>query len=126
MLYCLKRINDPCHEHVGNNFPPVPVEYTYNFLSIQKQLQDIFRQTEEAISASEINEQTATAIREQAESIHKELSSYRKQVIDAIQKSTVNIESATIFLNIIQESQQILSCLRHILRSVQKFTEPTN
>ncbi len=34
---------------------------------------------------------------------------------------TANIESTTAFLNIIQESQQILSCLHHILRGMLKF-----
>jgi len=35
---------------------------------------------------------------------------------------TANIESTTAFLNIIQESQQILSCLRHLLRGILKFS----
>ena len=37
--------------------------------------------------------------------------------------SQSNIESMTVFLNMIQESQQLLSCLRHLLRGMAKFRE---
>ena len=48
---------------------------------------------------------------------------YRKQVIDSMQKNTVNIESTTVFLNMVQESQQMLSCLRHLLRGMARFCQ---
>ena len=38
-----------------------------------------------------------------------------------MQQNTVNIASTTAFLNILQESQQILSCTRHMLRGLAKF-----
>lgn len=121
MLYCLKRINDPCREHVGNNFSPVSGEFTYSFVGFQEQIQDIFRQAEIFISSSNISEGKAMIIREQAEQLQRELSSYRNQVIDAIQKQSVNIESTIVYLNIVQEAQQMLSCLRHMLRGVTRF-----
>lgn len=121
LIYCLKRINDPCREHVGNNFTPVSGEYTFDFLNVQKQLQEIFKQTEKAIATPEINELTVVRIREHAERIQAELSNYRKRIIDSMQQNTIHIESATAFLNVIQEAQQMLSCLRHMLRGVLKF-----
>lgn len=120
LLYSLKRINDPCREHIGNNFSPVSGEYTYNFLAIQKQIRDIFQQAEECMSST-VSAGRVVIIREQAELIQQSLSSYRKCIIDSMQQQTVNIESATVFLNIIQESQQILSCLRHMLRGMEKL-----
>ncbi len=121
MLYCLKRINDPCREHVGNNFCPVSGEFAFSFVGFQGQIQDIFRQTEIFVASSNISEGKAMIIREQAEQLQRELSNYRNQVIDAIQRQSVNIESTIAYLNIIQEAQQILSCLRHMLRGITKF-----
>lgn len=121
MLYCLKRINDPCREHVGNNFTPVRGELTYNFLNIQKQILNIIKQAETTIASSEINKEKILSTRQQAEQIQNRLSEYRQQIIDTMQQQTVNIESATVFLNIIQESQQILSQLRHMLRGILNF-----
>ncbi len=121
MLYCLKRINDPCREHVGNNFSPVSSEFTFSFVGYQEQIQNIFRQAEIFISSSNISEGKAMIIREQAEQLQRDLSNYRNQVIDAIQKQSVNIESTIVYLNIVQEAQQMLSCLRHMLRGMTKF-----
>lgn len=123
ILYCLKRINDPCREHIGNNFSPVSREYTYSFLNIQKQIQNIFQQAETIISSSEPSKEKVSTLRAQAESVQNSVSDYRKLIIDSMQQQTVNIESATVFLNIIQESQQIISCIRHMLRGMEKFCE---
>ncbi len=122
ILYSLKRINDPCREHVGNNFTPVTSEYTYGFLNIQKQIDEIFKQVEAVIASSEMNEEQVEQLRNQAETLQKFMSDYRKQIIDSMQQQTVNIESTTVFLNLIQESQQILSCIRHMLRGLLRFS----
>nr|MCR4853060.1 inorganic phosphate transporter [Prevotella sp.] len=121
MLYCLKRINDPCREHVGNNFLPASGELTEAFGDIELQVQDIFRRTELLLTPSAINEEKAMALRTQAEHLQRRLSGHRQQVIDAMQKKSVNIESTIVYLNIVQESQQMLSCLRHMLRGITKF-----
>ncbi|MCR4965347.1 MAG: inorganic phosphate transporter [Bacteroidales bacterium] len=121
MLYCLKRINDPCCEHVGNNFTPVSKEVSSSFEGFRKQIQKLFQEAENLISSSELNERDTKLLREQTKQIQRELSDYRKQVIDSMQKKTVNIESTIVYLNIIQETEQILSCLRHILRGFTKF-----
>jgi hypothetical protein len=60
-------------------------------------------------------------VREQTKHIQQELSAYRKEVIDSMQKKSVNIESTIVYLNMVQESEQILSCLRHIVRGGTKF-----
>lgn len=121
--YCLKRINDPCREHVGNNFAPVSEVYAFRFVGYQRQIDEIFSKTIEAINSSNLTESKVNMIREQAEELQKNLSDYRKQIIDSMQQQSVNIESTTAYINIIQESQQILSCLRHLLRGMMKFYE---
>jgi len=123
MLYCLKRINDPCYEHIGNNFSPVAAEQAYSFERYQTQLISLFLQADTLMSSSLPIDARVAKLRDQAESLQSELSDYRKQIIDIIQQKTVNIESMTVFLNLIQESQQLLSCLRHLLRGMAKFRE---
>lgn len=123
IIYCLKHINDPCREHVGNNFAPVSSEFSFNFLAVQKQIQSVFQQTEAALSSSEHLKEQVETTRLQAEQIQRSLSSYRQQIIDAMQQQSVNIESTTAFLNVIQESQQIISSLRHMLRGSEKLMD---
>jgi len=121
MLYCLKRINDPCREHVGNNFRPASGELVANFAQIQNQIQEIFRQTEFTLTPTTIDAEKTKTLRTQAEQLQRKLSDHRQQVIDSMQKQSVNIESTIVYLNIVQESQQILSCLRHMLRGITRF-----
>ncbi len=120
IIYCLKRINDPCREHVSNYFSPVPERLTFNFLDIQKRIVNLLQQTEKGLTSDDYTSSLAF-IREQAESLEKELASFHKQIIDYMQQQTVKIESATVFLNVVQESQEILGCLRQMIRGVENF-----
>lgn len=120
IIYCLKRINDPCREHVSNYFSPVPERLTFNFLDIQKRIVNLLQQTEKGL-VSENYTSSLAFVREQAESLEKELASFHKQIIDYMQQQTVKIESATVFLNVVQESQEILGCLRQMIRGVENF-----
>jgi len=122
MLYCLKRINDPCCEHVGNNFSPVSREFANDFMDIQKQIMDLFQQADDVFKDTGINEENTMSIRESAEQLQQRMSSYRKQIIDAMQKKSVNLESTIVYLNVVQESEQIISGLRHMLRGIAKFS----
>ncbi len=121
MLYCLKRINDPCREHVGNNFTPVSGELTYDFSNVQKQVDNLFVQVGNTLSSAQMDDAGINHLRSQAELLQSSISEYRKRVIDSMQQQTVNIESATVFLNVIQETQQMLSHLRHMLRGMRRF-----
>lgn len=121
ILYCLKRINDPCREHIANNFSPVPHELAYEFVSLQNQVLNILQESETIISTPPVAESIAETTRANAERLQKVLSDYRKQVMDMMQQQPINIESTTIYLNVIQESQQLLSCLRHLLRGMSKL-----
>lgn len=119
MLYCVKRMNDPCREHVGNNFTPVANKYVDSFLSYRDEIMKIFNRMEQMLSEGNLN--AVHAIREDAHGIQSSLSNYRKIVIDDIQNKSVNIESMTVFLNVIQESQELLANLRHMARGFSKF-----
>lgn len=121
ILYCLKRINDPCREHVGNNFTPVKGEQINEFLVFQKEVVRIFSLA--LLVVREGNLQEAELIRQEAEKAQQRLSAYRKQIIDHVQHDTANIEATTVFLNIVQESQQLLASLRHLMRGLAKFEE---
>ena len=67
--------------------------------------------------------ETMALIRGDAEKLQSQLSDYRRTIIHDIQAKQLNIESMTVFLNLIQESQQLLSALRHTVRGANKFDE---
>ena len=120
MLYSLKRLVDPCREHVGNNFTPVGKEYIATFNSYRDKIINIYQRTETLLT-SKPNLKESEALRSDIEVLQKELSNYSKTIIDSIQRKSVNIETMTVYLNIIQESQSLLSSLRHYIRGKEKF-----
>ena len=58
-----------------------------------------------------------------AKAMQQYLSSYRKTIIDYLQTNRSNIESMTVFLNLVQESQELVRSLRHQLRGIIKFRQ---
>ena len=127
MLYCLKRINDPCREHIGNNFLPVSGEYVSSFISLRNEVVRLYTRTQHFIAADVTEHEMqgvllqGDQIRGDATTLQASFSRYRKQIIDDMQHNHVNIESMTVFLNIVQESQELLSSLRHAVRGVNRL-----
>lgn len=115
MVYCMKRMGEPCLEHVSNNFRPIPGKYVNEFLTLRDEIVRIFRRA--------ISDETTHHIRDDAARIQNALSDYRKRIIRDIQTEQLNIESMTVFLNLVQESQELLSALRHTMRGKNKFEE---
>ena len=115
MVYCLKRMGEPCLEHVGNNFRPIPIKYVNDFFFLRDEIVRVFNRA--------IITKTSSQIRDDAAKLQATLSDYRNVIIKDIQTKQLNIESMTVFLNLVQESQELLSALRHTMRGKDKFEE---
>ena len=122
-IYCLRRILDPVKEHVDNNFNPLPAEYIEEFRPIRAQINDLMQQTESQISTCRFeNYRETLALADQCKD---ELSVIRKKHIERIQQSKDNskLQVSLVYLNLLQESQQLLSNMRHQLRAAKKFID---
>lgn len=119
MLYSLKRLNEPCLEHVGNNFTPVSMNDAREFLPLRDEVVKLYARTEEMLKSRLTDE--IELLRTDASSLQTKLSAYRKGIIDSLHHAGSNIEAMTVLLNISQESQELLSDLRHMLRGMHKF-----
>ena len=115
MYYCLKRMGESCREHVGNNFSPVPSEYANEFLVLRNEIMRLYLRSLDSASASQIRNDAAV--------LQSLLSDYRKRIIHDIQTRQLNIEAMTVFLSVVQESQELLSALRHLMRGEGKIGE---
>ena len=115
MYYCLKRMGEPCREHVGNNFSPVPGKYANEFLVLRNEIVRLYLRS--------LDSETASLIRNDAAVLQSSLSDYRKRIIHDIQTRQLNIEAMTVFLSVVQESQELLSALRHLMRGEGKIGE---
>lgn len=122
-IYCLRRMLEPVKEHVDNSFNPLPQIYIDEFHPIRQKINDLMKQTETIISTSDFDDYRD--VLEKADECKDELSVIRKKHIDRIQESKDNeyLQVSLVYLNILQESQQLLSNMRHQLRATKKFME---
>lgn len=122
-LYCLRRMLEPVKEHVENNFNPLPAAYASEFRPIHQNIMELMEQTEKIIST----EQFAAyhEVLAKADECKDLLSVVRKRHIDRIQSAggDENLKVSLVYLNILQESQQLLSNMRHQLRATKKFMD---
>lgn len=122
-IYCLNRMLEPIKEHVDNNFNPLPKIYIDEFQAIRATINDLMKQTESMISTSRF--ENYRDVLADADKCKDELSVVRKRHIDRIQESrdNNNLQVSLVYLNILQESQQLLSNMRHQLRAAKKFMD---
>lgn len=123
LIYCLRRMLDPIKEHVDNHFNPVLQEYVDEFDDVQRKVNDLMKQSAHLISTRRYD--NYHDVLADADNLKDELSVLRKRHIDRMQRTPDNasFQVSVVYLNLLQESQQFLSAMRHQLRAAKKFTE---
>ena len=119
MLYCLKRINEPLREHVGNSFSPLPEAYHERFIDAREAVLALYAR---ALSMLETGDFTsAEALRDDCTVVQQQISNDRKRALDSMQEETANLNTLLLTIHILQESQEIIGSLRHMIRGMNKF-----
>lgn len=120
MLYCLKRICEPCKEHVDNNFNPISKECVTEFLPVREELCRLMERTRTAIENN--NYEEADDILAKGDALKNSISSLRKQMMNRMQEAdSASLKASMVYLNILQESQELVSIWRHLLRASRFF-----
>ncbi len=122
-IYCLRRMLEPIKEHVSNNFNPLPEELFNEYVPVQRKINTLMKESEKAISTGRYD--NYRDILADADIVKDELSEIRKHHIDRMQNAVDNThyQVYVVYLNLLQESQEFLSAMRHQLRAAKKFEE---
>jgi hypothetical protein len=121
IFYCLKRISDPCLEHVDNYFNPLPQSCKNQYLPIRDEVVEMFAKAYEIIHYGEYS-QIDTLLAE-GNSVKSTLSEMRHTEQDNFSTEGSNIRIHFLYLNTLQETQELVSALRHLLRATKRFHE---
>lgn len=120
MLYCLKRICEPCKEHVDNNFNPISKDCIAEFLPIREELCQLMDRTQTVIENNNYTE--ADDILVKGDALKNKISALRKQQMNRMQEAdSTSLKASMVYLNILQESQELVSIWRHLLRASRFF-----
>ncbi len=120
MLHSLERIEEACKEHVGNNFSPVPSTYVQPFMIHFTELLKLIERCRDMFVTSDEMEEVGH-LRADADKLKNAIAVYRKELIDQLQLQSVGIEPMSVLLSMVQESQELLSGLRHVARGAHLF-----
>ena len=120
-IYCLKRLLEPVKEHVENNFNPMPRLYAEEFTPVRHRIEELMKRTESMLSSGRFT--VYDDVLAEADRLKDELSVVRKSHLDRMQsdRDNANLKISLVYLNILQESQEFLSIMRHQLRSAARF-----
>ena len=119
MIYCMKRICEPCKEHVDNNFKPLSERARNEFIPVRDEMIALMTQARDVIISGDYDK--ADAILKDGDGLKVKISTLRRHQMNRIHDESVNVKTALVYLNILQESQELVSSWRHLLRASRMF-----
>lgn len=122
--YCLRRIGESCLEHVDNNFRPLPQEQAVALADIAGQVDTLYGEAVEAVKVGD-GEVIAT-VRAECNRLKIDVAKSVGQLIEQLR--TVNAEQLKVmyvYLNMLQETREMLAMLHKLLRSSYRIQKPT-
>ncbi|MBQ8424073.1 MAG: inorganic phosphate transporter [Coprobacter sp.] len=119
--YSLRRMCEPCQEHVDNNFMPLPQDLADEFIPMRNNVVSLF---EKAISIEQSGRfEDTIELRAECEDMKSQFSKKRKALMQKMQEDDKNDNIAVLYLylGLLQESQETVALLRHMLRADRKL-----
>lgn len=122
-IYCLIRILEPIKEHVMNNFNPMPQLYIEEYKPLREKINNMFERVDAMITTGQFADYDA---------VMSESDNMKLSVADVRDKHTtrMQVQSETsvdqlkismVYLNLLQESEELVNQLRDQLRSARHF-----
>ena len=122
ILYNLHRINEVCKEHVENNFLPLPGQYAADFAVIRTRIEILFNDTLALTQSGDIA--TVAILRRHCDEIKDTLSATYHRLQGRIHRDDPKTMSVLyVYLNLLQESQEMISGIRKYLRAFAKLID---
>ena len=120
IAYNLRRMSEVCREHVDNNFPPLPGRYDTDYDSVRREIADIFALVPGVIDAHSLQE--TEQLRRRCDIAKDVIATRCRRVYLCMQEGSAGEMSVSyVYLNLLQESQEMLSSLRKLLRASAKL-----
>lgn len=120
MIYCLKRMSEPCLEHVDNNFNPLPNECVAEILPVKKKMVDFLMRGE--VIVKDMDFDRVDPLLDEEDEFKNKLSQLRHAQEDRVQMElSQGLKVSLVYLNMLQETQELLACMRHYLRAFKNF-----
>lgn len=120
IVYCLLRICNQCQEHIGNSFTPLDEAVAKTFMPVRDTLLFLLKSEGNLISSGDYAHKQAFL--EGCDSLAASLAGEVEAEAARMSSSGGDITVAYVYMNMLQESEEILLQMREVLRSSEKFS----
>ena len=121
IIYSLKRMLEPIMEHVDNNFAPLPQKYVDELVPVCNDVDRFLQEAARMIETCDFKNQDELLV--EGNALKSRISQIRHIQQDRIQSENTNIKLAMLYLSTLQETQEIISTVRHLLRAAKRFQQ---
>ncbi|MBP3773951.1 MAG: inorganic phosphate transporter [Bacteroidaceae bacterium] len=119
--YCLKRMCDPIVEHVDNNFSPLPQKYIDEFVPLRDEVVEMFETSVEVFTNKDYSK--VEMLLSEGDRLKERITEIRHKDENNYRDADSNVRIDLLYLNTLQETQELVSDLRHLLRGATHFQE---
>jgi len=124
MLNTLTRIGEPMKEHADNSFSPLSKVYIEEFSPYCRDIYIALKDINDIIASG--NYSSSDEVSSRAKDLKHALANLRKTQTMRLHKSNGSLRMDFVYLNLIQESHELLSEVRNLLRGGNKFFASTS
>jgi len=122
ILYNLRRINEVCKEHVENNFMPLPPRYATECELLRTRISTLFNDTLELMKSGDIA--AISVLRRHCDEIKDIVSDTYHRAHDQLRDGDTSAMAVLyVYVNMLQETQEMVSSLRKYLRAFAKLRD---
>ena len=122
MLNTLTRIGEPMKEHADNSFTPMSNVYVEEFTPFCRDIYKVLRDINDIIATGDFS--AAEEVSSRAKDLKHELATLRKTQTMRLHQNKGSLRMDFVYLNLIQESHELLSEVRNLLRGSKKLFAP--
>ncbi len=119
MLNTLTRIGEPMREHADNSFNPLSKNYVEEFTPYCNDVYRVLMDINDIITTGDYS--NAEEVSTRAKNLKHKLANLRKEQTLRLHQSNGSLRMDFVYLNLIQESHELLSEVRNLLRGGNKF-----
>lgn len=119
MLNTLTRIGEPMKEHADNSFSPLSKPYIEEFSPYCRDIYNVLKDINDIIVSGDYS--ASEEVSERAKHLKHALANLRKEQTMRLHQSKGSLRMDFVYLNLIQESHELLSEVRNLLRGSNKF-----
>lgn len=122
ILYNLRRINEVCCEHVDNNFRPLPEKYAAECEALRTRISSLYNDLIAIMDSGDL--QTVSELRNRCDELKNIISDTYHSAHDQLRDGdTDTVAVLYVYVNMLQESQEMVSSIRKYLRAFAKLRD---